>query len=149
MARSICLYFLVYKQEHTKSLGDKGVECLIRNVKIYVESLKLNDRVRKVLERSVWHHCWELKHPKLRLGDQINISFGNDSDSGCGVERLSDLLDVKDRERERTRKFYVSYLWMRKMVALFPEIRNIEGIILYKLDLSQWPLDLDLIFIII
>lgn len=31
----------------------------------------------------------------------MNISFGNSS--GSGEERLSDLLDLKDEERERTR----------------------------------------------
>jgi len=33
-------------------------------------------------------------------------------------------------------------------VPLFPEIRNTGGIILYKLNISQEALDLDLIFII-
>lgn len=52
-----------------------------------------------MLERSVWHHCGKLKQSKLRLGEQINISFGNDSDSGSRVERLSDLLGLEDKER--------------------------------------------------
>ena len=94
-----------------KSLGEKGFECLIRNMKIHLGSLKVNDKVRfKVLERSVWHRCRQLEEPKLRLEDQINISFGNDSDCGHGVARLSDTLDLKDRERESTRNFLVSYL---------------------------------------
>lgn len=33
----------------------------------------------------------------------MNISFGNSS--GSGEERLSDLLDLKDEERERTEMF--------------------------------------------
>lgn len=45
---------------------------------------------------------------KLRLKDQINLNFGNVSASG--VERLSDLLGLKDEEKERTRNIQVSYL---------------------------------------
>ena len=40
--------------------------------------------VRKISLASLF----KFKQPKLRLGDQIDISFGNDSGSGHGVERL-------------------------------------------------------------
>lgn len=55
------------------------------------------------------------------------------------------MLDLKDKKRERTRKFQVSYMGTRKIVILFPEIRKRRGNFIYKNFLLKL-LYLDFIF---